>query len=80
MNNLEAINTLKDMKKYFNDPCSDKYYGFDDNDNEAIEVAIKALDEISEYKLFADFVVATCSSFARCSEDKADDIIEELLN
>lgn len=80
MNNKEAINALKDMKKYFNDPYNDKYYGFDNIDNEAIEVAIKALDEISEYKLFADFVVATCSSFAKCSEDKADDIIEELVN
>lgn len=34
----------------------------------------------NEYERFSDFVVATCSSFARCSEDKADDIIEELLN
>lgn len=33
-----------------------------------------------EYEKFSDFVVATCSSFAKCSEDKADDIIEELLN
>ena len=83
MTNIEAINTLKDMKKYFNDPCSDKYYGFDDNDNVSIDAAINALemiDEIGEYMLFSDFVVATCSSFARCSGDKADDIIEELLN
>lgn len=83
MTNIEAINTLKDMKKYFNDPTTDKYYGFEDTDNEAVDVAIKALemlDEIVEYKLFSDFVVATCTTFAKCSEDKADDIIEELLN
>lgn len=84
MTNKEVINTLKDMKKYFlMIHLLTSIMVFDDNDKTAIDLAInalEALDEIGEYKIFSDFVVATCSSFARCSEDKADDIIEELLN
>jgi hypothetical protein len=44
MTNEEAINTLKDLKSYYNDKNEDSYVGFDNEDNEAIDLAIKALD------------------------------------
>lgn len=47
MTNEEAINTLKNLKSYYNDKseyCEDGYVGFDNEDNEALDMAIKALD------------------------------------
>jgi len=41
----EAINTLKILKDYYNDKDEDGYIGFDDKDNEAIDFAIKALEQ-----------------------------------
>lgn len=48
MDNKNAIYILKDMKKYFNDPITDKYYGFDDSDNEAIDIAIECINFTDE--------------------------------
>lgn len=44
MTNKEAINTLNSLKDYYNDKNEDSYVGFDDNDNEALDLAIKALE------------------------------------
>lgn len=47
MTNEEAINTLKSLKDYYNDKseyCEDGYVGFDSEDNEALDKAIKALE------------------------------------
>ena len=44
MTNAEAINTLKSLKDYYNDKNEDSYVGFDNEDNEAIDMAIKALE------------------------------------
>ena len=41
----EAINNLNDLKQYYNDKNEDSYVGFDDKDNEAIDMAIKALEQ-----------------------------------
>lgn len=45
MTNEEAINTLKSLKDYYNDKNEDSYVGFDDEDNEALDNAIKALEQ-----------------------------------
>ena len=50
MTNEEAINTLKSLKSYYNDKseyCKDRYIGFDNEDNEALDMAIKALEQQS---------------------------------
>lgn len=46
MEKEEIINTLKSLKSYYNDKneyCEDGYVGFDNDDNEALDKAIKAL-------------------------------------
>jgi len=45
MTNEGAINTLKDLKSYYNDKSQDSYIGFDDKDNEAIDKAIDVLEQ-----------------------------------
>lgn len=48
MTNKEIINTLKILKSYYNDKseyCEDGYGGFDDEDNEALDMAIKTLEQ-----------------------------------
>ena len=45
MTNEEARHTLKSLKEYYNDKNEDSYVGFDDEDNEAIDYAIKALEQ-----------------------------------
>ena len=45
MTNEEAINTLNSLKNYYNDKNEDSYVGFDDEDNEALDLAIKALEQ-----------------------------------
>lgn len=45
MTNEEAINTLKSIKIYYNDKNEDSYVGFDNEDNEAFDLAIKALEQ-----------------------------------
>lgn len=45
MTNEEAINTLNSLKDYYNDKNEDIYVGFDNEDNEAINLAIKALEQ-----------------------------------
>ena len=37
------------------------------------------LIEDDEYKKFAEFVVGVCTSFAKSNEDKAKDIIDEII-
>lgn len=41
----EAINTLNSIKEYYNDKNEDSYVGFDNEDNEALDMAIKALEQ-----------------------------------
>lgn len=36
-------------------------------------------DDDNEYQRFAEFVVGTCTSFATTAEDKAKDIINEII-
>lgn len=45
MTREEAINELNYLKKYYNDKDVDVYQGFDDEDNEAIDKAIRALEQ-----------------------------------
>lgn len=45
MTNEEAINTLNSLKQYYNDKNEDGYVGFDNEDNEALDLAIKALEQ-----------------------------------
>ena len=44
MTNEEAINTINSLKQYYNDKNEDSYVGFDNEDNEALTLAIKALE------------------------------------
>ena len=41
----EARNTINSLKQYYNDKNEDSYVGFDDKDNEALDMAIKALEQ-----------------------------------
>ena len=41
----EAIAVLLSQKKYYNDKNEDSYVGFDDDDNEALDMAIEALEQ-----------------------------------
>ena len=45
----EAINTLNSLKQYYNDKNEDSYVGFDNVDNEALDMAIKALGSWDKY-------------------------------
>ena len=45
----EAINTLNSIKQYYNDKNEDSYVGFDNEDNEALDMAIKALEQQQEW-------------------------------
>ena len=45
MTNEEARYTLKSLKDYYNDKNEDNYIGFDNEDNEALDLAIKALEQ-----------------------------------
>ena len=45
MTKEEAINILNSLKQYYNDKNEDSYVGFDNEDNEALDLAIKALEQ-----------------------------------
>lgn len=45
MTNKETIRVLKDMKEYYNNKELDKYDGFELDDNEAIDKAIKLFEQ-----------------------------------
>lgn len=45
MTREETINTLNSLKEYYNDKNEDSYVGFDNEDNKALDMAIKALQE-----------------------------------
>lgn len=45
MTREEAISTLNSIKQYYNDKNEDSYVGFDNEDNEALQMAIKALEQ-----------------------------------
>lgn len=45
MTNKRAISTLNSLKDYYNDKKEDSYVGFDCEDNEALDLAIKVLDQ-----------------------------------
>lgn len=47
MTNEYAINVLNSLKQYYNDKNEDSYVGFDDEDNEAFDTAIKSLEQTS---------------------------------
>jgi hypothetical protein len=44
MTNDFAISVLKSLKDYYNDAYEEGYVGFDNSDNEALDLAIKALE------------------------------------
>lgn len=71
----EARHTLKSLKEYYNDKNEDSYVGFDDEDNEAIDYAIKALEQPKTGHWIADVdrwgdIVTTVNGY-RCSECNA---------
>ena len=39
----KTINILNSLKDYYNDGFEDSYVGFDDDDNKAIDMAVKTL-------------------------------------
>ena len=43
MTNGTARNTINSLKQYYNDKNIDSYVGFDDEDNEALDMAITSL-------------------------------------
>ena len=45
MTNEEAINILRILKNCYNDKSEDSFIGFDDKDNEALNIAIKSLEQ-----------------------------------
>ena len=45
MTSEEIINTLKSLKNYYNDKNEDSYVGFDNEDNEALDMAVKELEK-----------------------------------
>lgn len=45
MTREEVINKLNSIKQYYNDDYDEAYVGFDAEDNEAIDMAIKALKQ-----------------------------------
>lgn len=47
MTATEAINTINSLKQYYNDKNEDSYVGFDNEDNEALEMSINALKQKS---------------------------------
>lgn len=82
MTNEEAINTLKSLKSYYNDKseyCEDGYVGFDNEDNEALDMAIKALEQTSWIPVSErlpnayEFVNCTCHSLI---DDRKDWVVE----
>ena len=47
MTREEVIDTLNSLKQYYNDKNEDSYVGLDNEDNEALDMAIQALEQIS---------------------------------
>ena len=45
MTGEKAINKLNSLKDYYNDKNEDSYVGFDNEDNEALDLAIKSLEQ-----------------------------------
>ena len=64
MTNGKAIIILNSLKQYYNDKNEDSYVGFDDEDNEAIDMAIKALEQTkwipTSEKLPEDYIHVLC--------------------
>jgi hypothetical protein len=50
MTNKRAISTLNSLKDYYNDKKEDSYVGFDSEDNEALDMAINALEIFEQAK------------------------------
>lgn len=66
MTDKRAIIVIKAIKDYYNDKSEyyeDGYIGFDKEDNEAIDLAIKALEQ-------QPFINKPCISEGVCREDK----------
>ena len=64
MTNEEIIYTLISLKQYYNDKNEDSYVGFDNEDNEALDMAIKALEQTkwipTSEKLPEDYIHVLC--------------------
>ena len=62
MTNGKAIITLNSLKRYYNDKNEDGYVGFDSEDNEALNIAIQALEQQPCEEWLASFNTesATC--------------------
>lgn len=82
MTNKGAINIINSLKDYYNDKseyCEDSYVGFDNEDNEALDLAIKALEQTSWIPVSErlpnayEFVNCTCHSLI---DDREDWVIE----
>ena len=80
MTNEGAINTLKDLKSYYNDKseyCEDGYVGFDNEDNEAIDMAIKALEiELltdTEQRIFLKAIRREREVYQKVDDEYSDD-------
>lgn len=70
----ETINKLNSLKQYYNDKNEDGYVGFDNEDNEAITMAIQALEQqprMGEWRHYERTI--TCSE---CNTEFYDDIME----
>lgn len=66
MTREEAINTINSLKQYYNDKNEDSYVGFDNEDNEALEIAIEALETASCIK-------EKCAYCPHCKNCDVDD-------
>lgn len=70
----EAINKLNDLKLYYNDEDEESYYynvGFDDEDNEALDMAIKALEKQNVDKSAMMYETMGCGACEDCVSRQA---------
>ena len=81
MTNKEAIAVLLSQKEYYNDKNEDSYVGFDDDDNEALDIAIKALEQewIPCSERLPDYGVSvlTWDGYCYCAEKRIPFIRDE---
>lgn len=67
MTNEQAIAVLKCLIGYYNDEDQDSYVEFDDEDNEAIDMAIKALEQQPRMGEWIEVEVCNCYATLKCS-------------
>ena len=82
MTNGKAIITLNSLKRYYNDKNEDGYVGFDSEDNEALNIAIQALEQqpLHGYKIdmFTPTAQAWLSTFNTDSATECFTAVQEL--